>query len=722
MRKLFVAPKPLRWARYLVLVILCVAVSASGLRAQFLKKVLGRDKPAATPQSTDDGGFNNKRAYDNFTLSPLYPRPHPQFENLPRLPKYDRAKLLATVSRWEEKHFPAVTSPAPTIPGAEMVNDDTLCATCHEAYVRYHRTNIHRNQSCEACHGPASEHLRTRGTKPGLILSPKTLKPAEASEICLRCHEKYAREAFPGQKWRTSTHAHAGNSCTDCHRNHYNVPVGTPATQLAPGGPKEPLPPPKAPGKETEAELKAIRAAYQALGATDPQTCNRCHLDKPGAPQAAKKICDMMKPGHPHQVDGPNKLKCTSCHDPHGVLTRAMRTDRCIECHKTPKTMPWCASSHAKAGMACVECHNPHSDAPALGAANAQVCNRCHTEKAELEKPGHPHQVNGSHGFKCVTCHNPHDNLSNKNRLDQCMSCHNTPKTMPWCASTHAKAGVLCTDCHDPHGTYPALGAAEPKVCYQCHKEKAELERVAHPHQILGPNGHRCVTCHNPHDNVRRETRVNVCLTCHKGHPTMAWKSSTHALQNVACVDCHNPHPCTDVPQIVDITHTQVNRPKRMPMSVEEPRVCFRCHQKIFAQFSLPFHHPLKEGKMVCSECHDAHGQQHGEKLLKEPTVNLVCFRCHTEKQGPFVWEHAPVTENCAICHNPHGTVTKQLLKQPVTFLCLRCHAGHRGFRQNIDSTPGLRPGFYRDCTQCHSQIHGSDFPTATRFGPRMMR
>ena len=134
---------------------------------------------------------------------------------------------------------------------------------------------------------------------------------------------------------------------------------------------------------------------------------------------------------------------------------------------------------------------------------------------------------------------------------------------------------------------------------------------------------------------------------------------------------------------------------------------------------------------MVCSDCHDPHGQTEGN--LKEPTVNMVCYKCHAEKQGPFAYEHPPVTEDCAICHDPHGTVANNLLHQPTTFLCLRCHAGHRKDNRNPDPTwvteaapvpnrPNptgeiVRAGTYTDCTQCHNQIHGSDIPSNSGRG-----
>ena len=156
----------------------------------------------------------------------------------------------------------------------------------------------------------------------------------------------------------------------------------------------------------------------------------------------------------------------------------------------------------------------------------------------------------------------------------------------------------------------------------------------------------------------------------------MAWHSSTHDLQGVACTDCHNPHPRLGVARFVENTgvslnHTNVARLQRLPMSVQEPDSCYKCHPKIFGLNALPSHHPIKEGKMVCSDCHDPHGQLEGN--LKAEHVNLLCWKCHAEKQGPFAYEHPPVTEDCGICHKPHGTVANNLLKQPPTFLCLRC-------------------------------------------------
>ena len=201
----------------------------------------------------------------------------------------------------------------------------------------------------------------------------------------------------------------------------------------------------------------------------------------------------------------------------------------------------------------------------------------------------------------------------------------------------------------------------------------------------------------------------------------MAWHSSIHERYGVFCTDCHNPHPESHVQKFIAIDHYGVKEPKCLPMSVQEPEMCYKCHPKIFGLTNLPSHHPILEGKMVCSDCHDPHGQL--ERNLKAETINLLCYKCHAEKQGPFAYPHPPVDENCAICHEPHGTVAANLLRQPPVFLCLRCHVGHRTTAASghptvnaagIDTLPGIRQALYTNCAQCHTQIHGTDVPAPT--------
>jgi DmsE family decaheme c-type cytochrome len=442
--------------------------------------------------------------------------------------------------------YPVMQVSVPRVEGATYVNEEALCKVCHSVHVETFQENVHRQHTCEACHGPASRHLETRGQEPGLIRSFSRMKKAERSEVCAQCHEQDG--CAPGAVWRTSAHAHHGVACTDCHMKiHYNVPPGTPAA-----------------------------------------------------------VPDLS-------------------------LLHELET--------------W---------------------------------------------------------VRLVSSRTPAQRDAEGNVLQQPADRKDLPSL---------------------RGTTNNLGAVVPYVCYSCHGDKYDLEAVAHPHQVQGPHDFNCQTCHNPHGNVLPSTRKELCLQCHTSSPTQAWHSSIHDQVGVMCTDCHNPHPNSSVQPLVDISHYSVQRPKRLPMSVDDPNVCYKCHQEVFALTQLPSHHPIREGKMVCKDCHDPHGQAQGH--LNGDTVNLTCYKCHADKQGPFVYQHAPVEENCSICHNPHGTVANNLLHQPTTFLCLRCHSGHRAAptehfgigTSDIDNLTWQQPVLYTDCTQCHAQIHGSDLPSQNRSG-----
>jgi DmsE family decaheme c-type cytochrome len=93
-----------------------------------------------------------------------------------------------------------------------------------------------------------------------------------------------------------------------------------------------------------------------------------------------------------------------------------------------------------------------------------------------------------------------------------------------------------------------------------------------------------------------------------------------------------------------------------------------------------------------------------------------ACIKCHTDKRGPFVYEHPPpVVEGCETCHYPHGSTNGRLLRRPVEFtLCLQCHnGGGKGTRlSGVDiqtSEHNLLDPKYQRCTTCHVRIHGSN-------------
>lgn len=115
---------------------------------------------------------------------------------------------------------------------------------------------------------------------------------------------------------------------------------------------------------------------------------------------------------------------------------------------------------------------------------------------------------------------------------------------------------------------------------------------------------------------------------------------------------------------------------------------------------------------MACASCHAAHGRTPG--LLKKNTVNETCYTCHTEKRGPFVWEHAPVRESCANCHTPHGSNQRNLLVSKNPFLCLSCHS--YGGHVNLPRFNRVSSSYGSGCSNCHVSVHGSNHPSGAKL------
>jgi len=92
------------------------------------------------------------------------------------------------------------------------------------------------------------------------------------------------------------------------------------------------------------------------------------------------------------------------------------------------------------------------------------------------------------------------------------------------------------------------------------------------------------------------------------------------------------------------------------------------------------------------------------------------------DKQGPFVFEHADLTENCINCHSPHGSPNNNLLKTSEPFLCLQCHAAHQEYSHPSLGSEAFKGAFYTRCTDCHSLIHGTDIPSGKGRGTFISR
>jgi DmsE family decaheme c-type cytochrome len=204
---------------------------------------------------------------------------------------------------------------------------------------------------------------------------------------------------------------------------------------------------------------------------------------------------------------------------------------------------------------------------------------------------------------------------------------------------------------------------------------------------------------------------LNTCLECHSKDLSRAnVRRSSHTEADVVCSNCHSIHKPAG--------------PKFL-LAKQQTELCYSCHASIRAQFEMPVKHRVNEGVVQCTDCHNPHGA-FASSMPTGSSAALVttaldneqpCLKCHSDKRGPFVYEHASVrTEGCAGCHSPHGSTNAKLLRRPVTFtLCLECHNGAGTFgRENTgvftqSASHNMLDPKYQKCTLCHVRIHGSN-------------
>lgn len=291
--------------------------------------------------------------------------------------------------------------------------------------------------------------------------------------------------------------------------------------------------------------------------------------------------------------------------------------------------------------------------------------------------------------------------------------------------------------------------SAEPPPCLKCHESAyAGMQLTKHGAKGDGRtpfgSGKDCQACHgdasehlknrrNPvQQRFLKETpaaeKSGVCLNCHAGNRHLTfWESGRHSKNDVSCNNCHNVHAAP--PPAAASGALQRRDPTISPFVTTvrqlEYETCNSCHKQIRAQLLKPSHHPIIEGKVKCSDCHNPHGAL-SPAMVKSDSVNQLCLTCHADKRGPYMFEHPPVEQNCLTCHNSHGSSHNRLLTEKVPNLCQDCHDwsrhpgtfydGSQGWQRPYTVGPG--PSFSggpntrfiaRACLNCHNSIHGSN-------------
>ena len=221
--------------------------------------------------------------------------------------------------------------------------------------------------------------------------------------------------------------------------------------------------------------------------------------------------------------------------------------------------------------------------------------------------------------------------------------------------------------------TVPQTGYVGSDTCEACHTQGETLTGTAHA-LAANPRSpaatHGCESCHGPGQahvddddkgHIRKFTQIKpteinqTCLSCHNRGEHAGWEGSGHERRNLSCTSCHSVHsPKSPARQLVKATQTE-----------------------------------------LCATCHRV-------QVTK------------TERAG--AWEHAPVKENCATCHDPHGSSNDRMLAVRMPMLCQRCHVATRHPSSIYDkdeiTTNKSNRMFGRSCVNCHSNVHGSNHPS----------
>lgn len=274
-------------------------------------------------------------------------------------------------------------------------------------------------------------------------------------------------------------------------------------------------------------------------------------------------------------------------------------------------------NSSAVAIADCAECHdtlagafsrNPHSvldaDGWELPDQAAFSCEACHGDvSVHLEEAGDDGTIFAFH---------PADGA--RTRSERCLSCH--AETHPrFSASSHARAGLACNDCHTVHGA----GRLEPTP-------------------LLAPPG--------PIERLAGVDRASAaCFSCHPQPFAQFEMNERHRLREgtLGCASCHDPH----APQ------------SRRLLGGFKQEKCITCHTNIGGPFVFEHGASRVEG---CTACHDPHGSPN-RHLLKFQNVAELCFSCHAEvPQFHFGFNPAApprfnLSTQCTNCHSSiHGS------------------------------------------------------------------
>jgi predicted CXXCH cytochrome family protein len=445
--------------------------------------------------------------------------------------------------------------------------------------------------------------------------------------------------------------------------------------------------------------------------------CGRCHF-----PHSSENPMMMREPSsricyacHPkktssfHEKKGFSIYVCQKCHNLHRPTLPHLIVDNsrslCLQCHEFRTDAAFTHEFILEGG--CFICHTFH-EAP-LSEDIATICLRCHGDNPRLPEAHGGIAIEES---RCTNCHRPHQS----DRRNLLFVEEHTPF-----------ADRECDSCHEDLAEF--LGGPSRELCLNCHDDKDMVSLEEEGMTVHPPAEEEdCSYCHVVHASAEKsnlKTReLDLCLTCHrklKKVTIMKPKSSHEAVLKGECHRCHEPHASPNKAflrsPVVDLCsschdeirngpggagwaspHPPVDEGKcrlchrahtsRKPslLRAEMPKGCRPCHQEFFGRLEAArkekIHKPVREGS--CASCHGVHGSD-GRALLATGEEASLCSFCHQSPGGGHhLYSQAQLEEKvgtlpeaaglCRLCHLPHVSMERRLLRSSSEEICQACH------------------------------------------------
>lgn len=257
-----------------------------------------------------------------------------------------------------------------------------------------------------------------------------------------------------------------------------------------------------------------------------------------------------------------------------------------------------------------------------------------------------------------------------------CITCHSELEgefqapALEWPNSAHAKAGVMCHDCHG--GDPTDIGNAMTTKGYKPRPKRDEIAKL-------------CGKCHADPLKMRQYNLRTDQFELYSGS-VHGKKMAEHDLEAATCVDCHGKHEIRKI----DDPLASVNRANVV-------KTCGKCHsdKAIMEKRKIPYNQAelYKEsvhgqayfqrhdlGVPTCVNCHSNHGIQKPQQMA----TRFVCAECHVEQADAY--------------KKSRHWVAAQDTGKP---LCINCHSNHGVMRPTSDkfNTRG-----YINCEACHQK------------------